>query len=479
MSWFIPRILAAALLAALGAIAGTTIGWGGDAVLLLTVLGASVGASLSAFADRMKGYRLMQWLRGERERPAPRATAFWGELGYRIERQMMQLQREVESERANTRAFLAAIEASPNGVLLLDGEDQIAWCNAVAADHFGLDPTRDLRQRVTNLVRDPAFVSQLQHGPFDGSVVFEGRQPGGSLQVMVRPYGDAGKKLVLSQDITARERADAMRRDFVANVSHEIRTPLTVLAGFVETMDSLPLSEVERQRVLGLMGQQTARMQALVADLLTLAQLEGSPRPPPDEWHGLDEILRPAQVEAVALSAGRHTLQVDETPHVELAGRVMEIRSAIGNLLSNAVRYTPGGGQVRLTWLLREDGSGVLSVIDTGPGIAREHLPRLTERFYRVESGRSRDTGGTGLGLSIVKHVMQRHGGEIDISSETGRGSVFRLIFPPFRVRLRPGLPDAGAEGSRRREAPVDRHQLAGLGIAPLRGDEAPAGDRQ
>ncbi len=446
MSWFLPRILAAALLAALGAVGGTAIGWGGDAVLLLAVLGASVGASLSAFVDRMKGYRLMQWVRGERQRPAPRDTAFWGELAYRIERQLTLLQREVEAERAHTRSFLAAIEASPNGVLLLDAQDQIAWCNSVAADHFGLDPVRDLQQRITNLVRDPVFVSHLQHGPPDGSIEFAARQTGGTLQVLVRPYGD-DRKLVLSQDITERERADAMRRDFVANVSHEIRTPLTVLAGFVETLASLPLTEPERQRVLGLMAQQTARMQALVADLLTLAQLEGSPRPPPDQWHALDEVLTPAQAEAVALSAGRHELAVAAVPDIDIAGATVELRSAVGNLLSNAVRYTPPGGRVSVEWRLRGDGSGVLSVSDTGPGIPREHLPRLTERFYRVDGGRSRETGGTGLGLSIVKHVMQRHGGEIDIESEPGRGSVFRLVFPSARVRQRSAPPPAAVEG--------------------------------
>ena len=244
-------------------------------------------------------------------------------------------------------------------------------------------------------------------------------------------------KLILTQDITERERAEAMRRDFVANVSHEIRTPLTVLAGFVETMTQLPLTEAERHRVLGLMDQQTTRMQALVADLLTLAQLEGSPRPGADRWVHIGVVLQRAIEDARALSAGRHVISLEGGDDAELAGSEPELLGAVTNLLNNAVRYTPEQGQVRLVWRWRDDGAGEVEVQDTGIGIAREHLPRLTERFYRVDGSRSRDTGGTGLGLSIVKHVVQRHGGEIDVQSEPDKGSSFRLIFPAVRVRRR------------------------------------------
>jgi two-component system phosphate regulon sensor histidine kinase PhoR len=250
----------------------------------------------------------------------------------------------------------------------------------------------------------------------------------------VREYGE-GMRLVLSLDITERLRAEGMRRDFVANVSHEIRTPLTVLSGFIETMHSLPLTTVERERVLVLMNQQTQRMQTLVADLLTLAQLEGSPRPAADRWVGLDGLLLRIAADAEALSAGRHPLNLKPATNVELAGIESELLSAIANLVTNAVRYTPDGGEVEVAWRQLEDGSGELTVIDTGPGIGREHIPRLTERFYRVDGSRSRETGGTGLGLSIVKHVMQRHGGELMIQSEVGKGSRFRLVFPAARVR--------------------------------------------
>jgi two-component system phosphate regulon sensor histidine kinase PhoR len=340
----------------------------------------------------------------------------------------------IEAERNRLEQFLSAIEASPNGVLLIDGGGQIEWCNSVAADHFGLDPVRDRRQRVTNLVRAPAFVAYLQGGQFSESVIFNDPLGGRSFSVLVRPYGE-GMKLVLSQDITERERADAMRRDFVANVSHEIRTPLTVLAGFVETMAGVPLTEAERERVLTLMAQQTDRMQALVADLLTLAQLEGSPRPASDRWLAVGALFKRVAADAGALSAGRHRIEVSGGEGAEIAGSETELLSAIGNLLNNAVRYTPEGGRIELHWTERPDGGAEVEVKDTGPGIGREHLPRLTERFYRVDGSRSRETGGTGLGLAIVKHVAQRHGGAIDITSELGKGSCFRLVLPAARVR--------------------------------------------
>jgi two-component system, OmpR family, phosphate regulon sensor histidine kinase PhoR len=384
--------------------------------------------------DTARGYRLINWLRGSQEQQAPRDAGFWGELGYRVERSIRLREQGLAQERLRLEQFLSAIEASPNGVLMLDQNDQIVWCNSVSADHFGLDPQRDRRQRITNLVRSPAFVAYLQQEDFADAVSFAKPRGDGTLSVLLRPYGE-GMKLVLSQDITDRERNEAMRRDFVANVSHEMRTPLTVLAGFIETMDNLPLTEVERKRVLELMGQQTQRMQTIVSDLLTLAQLEGSPRPAADRWVALAPLLAQVEVDARALSGGRHEVHVAAVGTVELAGAQSELLSAINNLVNNAVRYTPEGGRIDVSWTLLEDGSAELAVSDTGMGIAREHIPRLTERFYRVDGSRSRDTGGTGLGLSIVKHVVQRHGAELDIQSEPGKGSRFRLVFPAARVR--------------------------------------------
>jgi two-component system phosphate regulon sensor histidine kinase PhoR len=399
------------------------------------MVGAGVCSWLASWLDVRRASSLLAWLRGEVSTVPSLGAGLWRELLARAERTFKASEREAERERERLAQFLTAIEAAPNGVLLLDASEQIAWCNRLAAEHLGLDVERDLRQRVTNLVRAPAFVAYLHSLNFDQPVQIPGAQGRGLLSVLVRPYGE-GQRLVMTQDVTARERAEATRRDFVANLSHEIRTPLTVLGGFVETMASLPLSESERHRVLALMGQQTRRMQTLVGDLLILARLEGSPRPSSDVWVSLASIGAAVESDAWALSAGRHQLSFDwGAPESQIAGNETELQSAFSNLANNAVRYTPEGGSVKLICERRPEGGLAVSVVDTGNGIAPEHLPRITERFYRVDSSRSRDTGGTGLGLSIVKHVVQRHAGELLISSELGRGSRFTIVLPAARVR--------------------------------------------
>ena len=443
MSWLLNRAMLTILVTLVGAWIGALVGDVVQAPHLGPIIGAALAVAICVMSDGLRALHLMDWLRGDLERDAPRDRGFWGEASYRIERALRQRDRAFVQEQERFGQFMSAIEASPNGVLLLDAADQIQWLNAVAASHFGLDPVRDRLQRVTNLVRSPTFVAYLQAGVFDDPVVFA--TPGGdsTLSVIVSRYGD-GMRLVLTQDITERERTEGMRRDFVANVSHEIRTPLTVLAGFVETIASLPLTEVERERVLALMTQQTSRMTTLVEDLLTLAKLEGSPRPTCDRWTPVARLFAQVESEARGLSAGRHTLRFNVQGDDELAGNESEWTSAVANLVSNAVRYTPSGGTITVTWTHRPDGNAEIEVKDTGPGIAREHIGRLTERFYRVDGSRSRDTGGTGLGLSIVKHVVQRHGGELDIQSELGRGSTFRIGVPASRVRpLAPTQPQA------------------------------------
>jgi two-component system phosphate regulon sensor histidine kinase PhoR len=453
------RRLAAALVALVCAAVGVLVASLSQSALAGWLGGMALGLGAILLFDARKMARLLTWLRADAEAERPEQVGSWGDMAYQIQRALQRRERNTEAERNRLTQFLAAVEASPIGVLLLDVDNQITWCSRVAADHLGLDPKRDLGQPVTNLVRAPAFVEHMsapragprtaraprdsselqapdmQDGgePWQAPVSFAG-QGDARLSALVQPYGE-GLKLILTQDITERERAEAMRRNFVANVSHEIRTPLTVLAGFVETMSQLPLSEVERKRVLALMAEQAQRMQALVADLLTLAQLEGSPRPVADHWLQVGHLMQRARVDALSLSAGRHETSFKGGDDAQIAGNETELHSALGNLVANAVRYTPQGGRVDVRWIWLEDGWGVFEVRDTGIGIEREHLPRLTERFYRVDGSRSRDTGGTGLGLSIVKHVLQRHGGEIDVRSEPGKGSTFRLLLPPSRVR--------------------------------------------
>jgi two-component system phosphate regulon sensor histidine kinase PhoR len=434
--------------ASLGYLLGYLQGW----PLFGAWLGASVSLTWRGLRELIGAQRLVHWLqlaqgdaseqRGlDSAGSAPRGRGVWGELGYRVERLLRQRDAVIRNERLRLEEFLRGIEASPNGVMLIDAGEQIVWCNRISAQHFGLDPQRDLFQRLTNLIRHPAFVENFQRRADEsGEALVLQLAPGRVLSVLIRSYGK-GQSLVLSQDITERQRVESMRRDFVANVSHEIRTPLTVLSGLIDTLSSLPLDEGERKRLLGLMGQQAQRMQSLVTDFLTLAQLEGSPRPTVDRWSRLCHLLDQVEIEARSLSAGRHRLefpaeQESEFDRTEIAGQSTELLSALTNLVSNAVRYTPEGGMVRVSWSRTTDGRGVFTVTDSGIGIAREHLPRLTERFYRVDGSRSRETGGTGLGLSIVKHVVQRHDGELLIDSEFGRGSTFRLVLPPARLRV-------------------------------------------
>ncbi len=437
-SWLLSRVSSRVLAAFAGGVAGWWIGLILGFPFVMSGTGAVSAIVLLSVSDTLKGHRVLDWLRTP-EAVAPDLPGLWGEVAARVYRVTQSLRDEVASERARLDQFLSAVDASPNGVILLDSADQITWISSAAADHFGLNPQRDLMQRVTNLIRQPAFVQYLASGDFRESVkcpLSRGKQS--YLLVQVKEYGE-GLKLVISQDITERERADTMRRDFVANVSHEIRTPLTVLNGFIETMGELPLTEVERKRVISLMAQQADRMQSLVSDLLTLAQIEGSPRPSSDRWLKVELLMLRVQNDAKGLSRERHPM-VFRTDglgrEVELAGIESEWLSAMTNLVSNAVRYTPEGRPIEVSWTTLPEGGAEFSVKDGGIGIAAEHIPRLTERFYRVDGSRSRETGGTGLGLSIVKHVVQRHGGELRVSSESGKGSVFTLVVPAVRVRL-------------------------------------------
>ena len=437
-SWLLVRVSSRIGYASVGTLAGWLVGQYTSFPVTLAVVGCALALIIQSTVDTWRGQLLLEWLRTPDMAP-PSVSSIWGEIAYRVQRLLQLRERAIEKEHARLADFLSAIEVSPNGVMLLDAADHITWVSTSAANHFGLDPQRDLHQRVTNLIRQPAFVQYLSAGDFrEGMKCPMSTGAHSWLLIHIKCYGD-GLKLVLSQDITERERADHMRRDFVANVSHEIRTPLTVLSGFIETMGTLPLTEIERQRVIGLMSQQAERMQTLVSDLLTLAQIEGSPSPAPDRWLKVDDLMQRIDNDLRGLSRERHpvTVTIDSQDKCcEIAVVESEWLSAMGNLVSNAVRYTPDGQPIDVRWQILRDGRAEFSVKDGGVGIAPEHIPRLSERFYRADSSRSRNTGGTGLGLSIVKHVVQRHGGELKVVSELGRGSTFSLTLPAVRVRL-------------------------------------------
>lgn len=407
-----------------------------------TFAGVLLGALVWLFVDGLSAHRLLRWLGKADLDRQPRLSGLWGELLDRSRKLVKKLEKKAQNSNDRLDDFLAAIQASPNGVVLLDASDRIEWSNLTAAQHLGFDPQRDLGQYVRNMVRHPVFMGYMEAGDFQHEIRFDvpGQRPSqpNKISLQIHPYGKK-RRLMLTRDVTAVQLAEAMRRDFVANVSHEIRTPLTVLSGFVETMQSIPLEEGDRQHYLGLMSQQAQRMQTLVSDLLTLSRLEGSPAPGPGEWINCQELAQHVVQEARGLSAAIanpvHDIALEEDPVFWVAGIKTELLSAMSNLVSNAVRYTPPGGLIRAGWRRLDDGSGEFFVRDTGPGIAAEHLPRLTERFYRVDRSRSRETGGTGLGLAIVKHVAQRHGGQVQVDSVVGKGSRFVISLPSSRVR--------------------------------------------
>lgn len=420
------------------------LGWTEAAVAALLV------ALVHAILLIWKTYRLEQWLsQSDLSSPLP-WKGVWSEIAQRIQRLLRQREKQSWAAEQRLQYFLQAIQASPNGVTLLDAQGRIEWCNATASSHLGLDVSRDLKQHIVHLVRDPVFSKYFAQGDHQSEVVMEGRASSSmqapKLSVQLHTYGE-GQQLLLTRDITSVALADAMRRDFVANVSHEIRTPLTVLSGFVETLQSIPMERQEQQQYLQLMAVQAERMQSLVADLLTLSQLEGSSPPGLFEKVDLSNLMVQVANDAVALSTvlstqhGEesgpiHDLKFKPAPDWVLLGVRSELFSAISNLVNNAVRYTPAGGLITTEWSRTEEGA-IFAVQDTGPGIAPEHLPRLSERFYRVDRSRSRETGGTGLGLAIAKHVIQRHGGELRIQSQVGKGSTFMLVFPATRIEVR------------------------------------------
>ena len=417
-----------------------------------TMLGALAGVSSAAcllyVLELVRAQRFLKWLRSDNHTVDIFKSGFWEEASGRVRKILKQKELSRIASEDSLRQFLAAIQASPNGVLLLDPESRIQWCNQTAAKHLGIDPQLDSQQLIGNMLRNPAFSNYVSTKAFEEEVIIEGRlhrvdRPH-KVGIQIFPYGD-GRMLLLSRDVTSIEQAEVMRRDFVANVSHEIRTPLTVLLGFVETLQTLKLSAHEQDNYLQLMAKQAFRMKSLVEDLLTLSRLEGSPFPSLQEWSNLDSIFKRCEEDAHDLMKALNTEGLP--PHelsfhidpvlqdAEVAGSSKELISAFTNLISNALRYTPAGGKINVTWSKVGDGAA-FSVEDTGPGISAEHLPRLSERFYRIDRSRSRDTGGTGLGLAIVKHVIQRHGGQLNIESKLNHGSKFTLLFPALRLRV-------------------------------------------
>jgi len=416
------RLLATVLI---GAGAGWLFGnvWGGLACALALHL-AWVLAQL---------FRLEWWLRHRSYADPPDVGGVWGEIIAQIvrlhRRKRFHKQRFVQLMRQLQRSTAAL----PDGVVILNAQREIVWFNRMAARLLSLRRTADLGLRIENLLRAPEFVRYLAGSDYANPIVLRTSSgEDGFLSLQVAPYGD-GQLLLLVRDVSRQMRLEAVRRDFVANASHELRSPLTVISGYLETLAQDPALDRELQGPVAEMRRQAERMTAIIRDLIELSRLEET-----------DEIVGGAPVDVAALASllrkdvlarpsHPREVRVRIDSSASLIGDEPEIHSAFSNLVDNAAKYTPPEGAIEIRWWVDEDG-GHFCVNDTGMGIPAEHIPRLTERFYRVDPGRSRATGGSGLGLAIVKHVLQRHGATLEVASTLGAGSSFTCHFPPERV---------------------------------------------
>ena len=405
--------------------------WGSESAILVGVFLISIPLLYSY----INLARLGKYVQSDSIETMPLPSGFWEEIFFKLQRLVKTQKERIRNIEQQHEHFIEAFQASPNGIVMLDEIDQIEWCNSIAEGFFGLNFKRDVMQRINFLIRRPEFIQYLNKRNFDEPLLLERMGSDNSLSLMLQafPFGNQ-RNLLLIQNVTDLQKADAMRRDFVANVSHEMRTPITVLMGFLETVQSLELEKNQRDQYFEMMMSQAQRMKSLVEDLLTLANLEANALPAALNTVNIETSMALLINDAEALSHGNHSFTFEVLNPENVLGDEREILSAFSNLVSNAIRYTPDAGSIHVKWRINEDGQGEFSVTDTGPGIAPEHLSRLTERFYRVDRSRSRDTGGTGLGLAIVKHIASRHQAQLTIESTPGNGSTFMLRFPKERL---------------------------------------------
>ena len=376
-------------------------------------------------------YRLDEWLRTTRSLAPPEAGGVWGDIFDHLYRQQQRNRSRKRRLAGLLHRVQEATSAMPDATVIIDAAGHIQWFNEASQHLLGLVSGKDVGQRLANLVRHPEFSRFLQESDPKSSLLIPSPTDDTlTLSLRVVPYGN-DQRLLLAKDVSQQQRLEQIRRDFVGNVSHELRTPLTVVRGFVETLaESDDECAARWHRSLELMQQQTGRMQQIVEDLLLMTRLETDRTRPPREEVAMSVLLNDIVQGALTLAEAKHQkLTLDSDGSVNLAGAERELYSAFTNLVTNAIRYTPEGGSIRLRWWTDKSGC-YFSVTDSGVGIAAQHIPRLTERFYRVDAGRSREMGGTGLGLAIVKHVLNRHNARLRIESTVGLGSTFTCEFP-------------------------------------------------
>ena len=379
-------------------------------------------------------FRLEWWLRHRSYADPPDPGGVGGEIIAQIvrlhRRKRFHKQRFVQLMRQLQRSTAAL----PNGVVILNAQREIVWFNRMAARLLNLRRTGDLGMRIENLLREPEFVRYLARNDLSNPVVIRQTTPADSyLSLQVVPYGD-GQLLLLVSDVSRQMRLEAVRRDFVANASHELRSPLTVISGYLETLSQDPALDSDLKGPVAEMRRQAERMTGIIRDLLELSRLEETGEALGGEPIDVAALLALLRKDTVARPVHPRDIRVQVESDAQLIGDEPEIHSAFSNLVDNAAKYTPAEGSLEMRWWVDDDG-GHFAVSDTGMGIPAEHIPRLTERFYRVDAGRSRSTGGSGLGLAIVRHVLQRHGATLEVQSTLGSGSTFTCHFPPERIR--------------------------------------------
>ena len=395
---------------------------------LLLVLGLALSWQLFNL------FRLDHWLRARSRRDPPDVGGVWGD----VVTQVVRLHRRKRYHKQRLldvfRELRHSTAAMPDGVVVLNSQSEITWFNRTAGRLLGLRRRADIGIRISNLIRDPEFGRYLQRAEHGDVLQLPGLQPGKDLMLSFQlvPYG-SGQRLMLVRDVTRQVRLESMRKDFVANASHELRSPLTVITGYLETLEQDQDIDPLLQGPLSEMRRQSERMNAILRDLLELSKLDASTdeaESEPVDVSGLASLL----CKDVRARAARPTIELQLESAARLLGNEGELHSAFSNLIDNAVKYTPPEGRIVVRWATNAAGEALFSVSDSGIGIPAEHLPRLTERFYRVDPGRSRATGGSGLGLSIVKHALEHHGARLGIESQEGEGSVFTCHFPSERV---------------------------------------------
>ena len=403
--------------------------------LLAGHVGIAVALALAALLLRQLYMlqRVLLWLRSDRADRMPDAGGVWGDVIGLIARLFRRKQYHKRRMRQLLRELRISTAAIPDGVVMLNPAAEILWFNRSAAELLQLRSPGDAGLRIDNLVRRPEFVSYLRGGDYHSPVVVPaGGLSGQHLHFQIVPYG-AGQLLLMVRDVTRQVRLEEMRKDFVANASHELRSPLTVISGYLETLSQDETLDAALRSPLQEMRRQALRMTAIVQDLLELSRLEAADSIAEGEPIDVGVLMAQLRSDLLVRLPTPMAVRVEVNSNDRLRGEPAQLQSAFANLLDNAAKYTPAGNTITMRWWHDEQG-GYFSVTDTGIGIAPEHIPRLTERFYRVDAGRSRASGGSGLGLAIVKHVLQRHGASLQIESEEGRGSTFSCHFPPVRL---------------------------------------------